>query len=96
MVTPVDQVDIHRKILLARPSSSPHTRPITIHLFFSSKKQTSDPFEDLSTQEDLVLDFPGGGFVAMGPEHHEERLRRWAVKTGKVIVSVDYGKAPEC
>lgn len=47
-------------------------------------------------QEDMILDFPGGGFVAMTPEHHEERLRMWAVRTGRPVVSVDYGKAPEC
>ncbi len=32
----------------------------------------------------------------MGPKHHEERLRSWAVKTGKPVISLDYGKAPEC
>lgn len=24
---------------------------------------------------EVVLDLPGGGFISMGPEHHEERLR---------------------
>lgn len=32
----------------------------------------------------------------MTPEHHEERLRTWAVHTGKPVISIDYGKAPEC
>ena len=32
----------------------------------------------------------------MGPEHHEERLRSWAVQTGKPVISIQYGKAPEC
>jgi len=59
-------------------------------LFFSG---TADAFAK-STQ--LVVDFPGGGFVAMGPECHEERLSRWAKRTGKPVLSVDYGKAPEC
>ncbi len=31
----------------------------------------------------------------MGPECHEERLRRWAKRTGKAVLSIDYGKAPE-
>jgi len=31
----------------------------------------------------------------MSPEHHEERLRSWAVKTGKPVISIEYGKAPE-
>lgn len=44
----------------------------------------------------MVVDFPGGGFIAMGPECHEERLRLWAKRTRKPVLSVDYGKAPEC
>ena len=32
----------------------------------------------------------------MSPEHHEERLREWAVTTGRPVLSLDYGKAPEC
>lgn len=32
----------------------------------------------------------------MGPAHHEERLRSWAVQTGKPVISLEYGKAPEC
>lgn len=32
----------------------------------------------------------------MTPEHHEDRLCMWAVRTGKPILSIDYGKAPEC
>jgi acetyl esterase/lipase len=43
-----------------------------------------------------VLDFPGGGFVAMSPEHHDDRLRAWATRTGRPVLSIDYGKAPEC
>ena len=50
----------------------------------------------LQQATDLILDFPGGGFVAMSPEHHEERLRSWALRTGKPVLSVEYGKAPEC
>jgi len=45
---------------------------------------------------EIILDFPGGGFIAMNPAHHEERLRFWAVQTRKVVVAIDYGKAPEC
>lgn len=81
---------IRRKILLPRPKSSTYQRPITVYLFFAP------PEELLSQATDLILDFPGGGFVAMSPEHHEERLRIWAMKTGKPVLSIDYGKAPEC
>ena len=45
----------------------------------------------------VVLNFPGGGFVAMNPQCHEDYLRQWAKRLGPhyVLVSVDYGKAPE-
>ena len=32
----------------------------------------------------------------MTPEHHEERLCAWAEKTGRPVLSLNYGKAPEC
>lgn len=32
----------------------------------------------------------------MSPANHEERLRRWAIQTGKPVLSIDYSKAPEC
>jgi len=55
-----------------------------------------NPIAALKLQEDVVLDFPGGGFVAVTPEHHGERLRAWAARMSKPIISVEYGKAPEC
>ncbi|KAJ6499063.1 Alpha/Beta hydrolase protein [Mycena sanguinolenta] len=87
--TNLPRVTIRRKILLARPASSTYERPITGYLFFDL------PEKQLSKATDLILDFPGGGFVAMSPEHHEERLRMWAITTGKPVLSIDYGKAPE-
>ena len=50
----------------------------------------------LSSEHNLIFDVPGGGFISMGPEHHEERLRSWAVRTGRPVISIEYGKAPEC
>ena len=52
--------------------------------------------KQLASATELVIDFPGGGFIAMGPDCHEERLRRWAKRTGKPVLGIDYGKAPEC
>jgi acetyl esterase/lipase len=77
-------------MLLARPTNSNHRRPITVYLYFAL------PEKELSQATDLVYDVPGGGFVAMSPENHEERLRAWAIKTRRPILSLDYGKAPEC
>ncbi|EJU04386.1 alpha/beta-hydrolase [Dacryopinax primogenitus] len=78
-----------RHVVLPRPSTSPHRKPIRATLFYNGTP------EQLRQARDLILDFPGGGFICLGPEHHEERLRRWARRTGKPILSVDYGKAPE-
>ncbi|KAI0630337.1 alpha/beta-hydrolase [Trametes polyzona] len=83
------RISIRRRILLGRPKDSTYRRPMTAWLFFAP------PEEELAHATDLILDFPGGGFVSMTPEHHEERLRMWAVRTGKPVLSVDYGKAPE-
>ncbi|KAF9231934.1 Alpha/Beta hydrolase protein [Melanogaster broomeanus] len=82
-------MSLHRKILLPRPSTSTYDRPITAHMYFAP------PAPQLHSSTDLVVDFPGGGFVAMTPEHHDERLRTWALKTGKPVLAVDYGKSPE-
>ncbi|KAL0578752.1 hypothetical protein V5O48_003250 [Marasmius crinis-equi] len=78
-----------RKILLPRPKSSQYQRPITAHLFYAL------PIEQLRDATELILDFPGGGFICMTPEHHEERLALWAVNTRRPVLSIDYGKAPE-
>lgn len=83
-------VSLHRKILLPRPSTSAYDRPITVHIYFAP------PAPQLCNTTDLILDFPGGGFVAMSPEHHNERLRAWTLRTGKPVLAVDYGKSPEC
>ncbi|KDR75205.1 hypothetical protein GALMADRAFT_249170 [Galerina marginata CBS 339.88] len=89
LVTRLPKISIRRKILLPRPKSSSYDRPITAYLFFAG------PERELCTATELMLDFPGGGFVAMTPEHHEERLRMWAVSTGKPVLAIEYGKAPE-
>ncbi|KAL1728818.1 Alpha/Beta hydrolase protein [Schizophyllum commune] len=83
------RVSLFRKVLIQRPTGSQYTRPITTYLFFAP------PSAELADAVDLVLDFPGGGFVAMSPLHHQERLRLWAISTKRPVLSVDYGKAPE-
>ncbi|CAK5281607.1 unnamed protein product [Mycena citricolor] len=88
-VTHLPHVAVRRKIIIPRPSSSTYDRPIVAYLFFSGSEK------HLRNAADLILDFPGGGFVAMSPEHHEERLRMWTRSTGKPVLSIDYGKAPE-
>ena len=79
-----------RKVSIARPKYSGHSRPITAWLFFDGTE------DELNHCTELILDFPGGGFIAMDPKQHEERLRMWAKRTKRPVLSVDYGKAPEC
>ena len=83
---------ILRNLTIPRPSKSSraHLPPVKGLLFFAGTEQ------QLARATELVMDFPGGGFIAMGPDCHEERLRRWAKRTGKPILGIDYGKAPEC
>ncbi|KZT71007.1 alpha/beta-hydrolase [Daedalea quercina L-15889] len=83
------KVTIRRRIVLPRPHGSTYARPITAWLFFAP------PAHQLARATDLIIDYPGGGFISMTPEHHEERLRMWAVRTGKPVLAIEYGKAPE-
>ncbi|KAG8903225.1 hypothetical protein FRB99_003578 [Tulasnella sp. 403] len=83
------KMPIRRKITLPRPSTSKYSKPMTAWLFFAGSEV------DLAQATDLVFDCPGGGFVAMTPEHHEERLRLWSYHSRKPVISIEYGKAPE-
>jgi acetyl esterase/lipase len=89
-LTHLPQCTVARKILLPRPRDSVYQRPVTAWLYFAGSAH------ELALASDLILDIPGGGFVAMSPQHHEERLRMWAVRSGKPVLAIDYGKAPEC
>jgi acetyl esterase/lipase len=80
----------HLKIPRPQSSSRAHLPPVKAMLFFHGTRA------QLASATEMVVDYPGGGFISMGPECHEERLRLWAKRTGKPVLSVDYGKAPEC
>lgn len=78
-----------RRIRIPRPVDSPYKKPVHAWLYYDG------PLEDLKNQDKVILDVPGGGFVAMDPRCHDDKLMTWAVKTGFPIVSLDYRKAPE-
>ncbi|WVQ98635.1 hypothetical protein IAU59_005765 [Kwoniella sp. CBS 9459] len=80
-----------RNVTIPRPPTSSRASlpPVKATLFFHGSEA------ELAKATELVVDYPGGGFIAMGPECHEERLRTWAKRTGKPVLGVDYGKAPE-
>lgn len=78
-----------RKIRIPRPRSSMYKEPVNAWMYFNGT------LAELRTQTNLVLDIPGGGFVAMDPRTNDDKLLAWAGKTGLPILSLDYRKAPE-
>ncbi|KAI1617358.1 esterase/lipase [Exophiala viscosa] len=78
-----------RRIRIPRPKQSNYKEPVVAWMYFDG------PLVELEKQENLVLDIPGGGFVAMDPRANDDRLLAWAGRTGLPILSLDYRKAPE-
>ncbi|KAJ1503199.1 hypothetical protein HMI56_002273 [Coelomomyces lativittatus] len=86
-----------KPLILPRHSSSfgydpqdPKTQFIHLALYYSG-----DP-KLFSRVNQLILHYPGGGFVCMSPQSHEDYLCIWAsLSPNTLIVAVDYAKAPE-
>jgi acetyl esterase/lipase len=78
-----------RAIRIPRPKHSAHTEPVSAWMYFDG------PLSALKDQTSLVLDVPGGGFVAMGPRNSEDKLLSWAGQLKVPVLSIDYKKAPE-
>ncbi|KAH8811573.1 Alpha/Beta hydrolase protein [Xylogone sp. PMI_703] len=78
-----------RQIRIPRPPNSDYTEPVHAWLYFDG------PLAALKDHTKVVLDVPGGGFVAMGPRTNDDKLFAWAGKTGLPVLSLDYKKAPE-
>ncbi|KAJ5123862.1 Major facilitator superfamily domain general substrate transporter [Penicillium bovifimosum] len=78
-----------RALRIPRPHQSVHTEPVNAWLYFDG------PLTALKDQCLVVLDVPGGGFVAMSPRNSEDKLLSWAGQLKVPIISIDYKKAPE-
>lgn len=78
-----------RAIRIPRPIHSAHSEPVSAWLYFDG------PLSALKDQSAIILDVPGGGFVAMGPRNSEDKLLSWAGRLKVPILSIDYKKAPE-
>jgi acetyl esterase/lipase len=78
-----------RRIRIPRPRGSSYKEPVNAWMYFDGT------LAELEQQTNLVLDIPGGGFVAMSPRESDDKLLAWAGKTGLPILSIDYRKAPE-
>lgn len=78
-----------REIRIPRPRGSSYREPVNAWLYFDGT------LAELREQNQLVLDVPGGGFVAMSPRTADDKLLAWAGKTRVPVLSLDYKKAPE-
>jgi acetyl esterase/lipase len=78
-----------RKIRIPRPRESSYKDPVEGWLYFNG------PLSALKKFDKIVLDIPGGGFVAMDPRNHDDKLMGWAGKSELPVLSLDYRKAPE-
>lgn len=78
-----------RAIRIPRPAESSYKDPVNAWLYFDG------PLSALRQHTKIVMDVPGGGFVAMTPRHHDDKLMAWSGKTGLPVLSLDYRKAPE-
>ncbi|KAJ2754549.1 hypothetical protein GGI19_002313 [Coemansia pectinata] len=72
-----------------RLSEAADLEPAKCHILYAGDAAT------FATNRHIVLNYPGGGFVSMGPECHMDYLSAWAERTGAIVISVDYAKAPE-
>ncbi|KYK56133.1 hypothetical protein DCS_08100 [Drechmeria coniospora] len=78
-----------RQIRIPRPASSDYKEPVAAWLYYDG------PIAHLEHHNRIILDVPGGGFVAMDPRCNDDKLFAWAAKTGLPVISLDYRKAPE-
>ncbi|KAK5088986.1 hypothetical protein LTR05_003210 [Lithohypha guttulata] len=78
-----------RRITIARPKHSSYTEPVQGWMYYNGT------LKELEQETKLVLDIPGGGFVAMSPRESDDKLLCWAGRIGIPILSLDYRKAPE-
>lgn len=74
---------------IQRPEGSAWKEPIDFWLYYDK------PQEMLSKETNIILDIPGGGFVAMDPRCHDDKLFAWAGRSKLPVVALNYKKAPE-
>ncbi|KAI0205536.1 alpha/beta-hydrolase [Astrocystis sublimbata] len=78
-----------RAIRIPRPETSDYKEPVSGWLYYDG------PIADIEHISKVILDIPGGGFVAMDPRCNDDKLLAWAGKTGLPVLALDYQKAPE-
>jgi len=78
-----------RRLRIHRPKASNYSEPIDAWLYYDG------PVSELKQHDKVILDIPGGGFVAMDPRCHDDKLLAWAARTGLPVLALNYRKAPE-
>ncbi|KKA30682.1 hypothetical protein TD95_003355 [Thielaviopsis punctulata] len=78
-----------RELRIPRPAESDYTEPVKAWLYFDG------PLSALQKHTKVLMDIPGGGFVAMDPRCNDDKLMCWAGRTGLPVLALDYKKAPE-
>ena len=79
-----------RAVRIPRPKESVYKEPVEAWLYFEGTR------EELKNCTKLILDVPGGGYVAMSPRHHDDKLLAWSRQCpGIPVLAIDYRKAPE-
>lgn len=79
-----------RPLRILRPKESVYKTPVNAWLYYEGTR------EQLLSCTKVVLDIPGGGYVAMSPRHHDDKLLTWSrLCPGVPVISIDYKKAPE-
>jgi len=78
-----------RFLRIPRPKASSYDEPIEAWLYFDG------PRSELKNHDKVIFDIPGGGFIAMDPRCHDDKLMYWAGKTGLPVLALNYKKAPE-
>jgi hypothetical protein len=73
-----------RHIKIERPNESYYKQSIDAWLYFEGTR------EELANSKKLLLDFPGGGFVAMSPRNHDDKLMYWSRRLKVPVLSIDY------
>ncbi|KAI5285615.1 hypothetical protein KEM55_000584, partial [Ascosphaera atra] len=65
------------KVQISRPAKSAYKTPIDAWVFFNGPLTALT--SPRSPHQKIVLDIPGGGFVAMNPRVNDDRLMAWAI-----------------
>jgi acetyl esterase/lipase len=90
LLHPIPNLFAPRPLRIPRPKESVYKEPVEAWMYYEGTR------EQLRSCTKVALDFPGGGYVAMSPRNHDDKLFAWARMCPNVpVISINYRKAPE-